>query len=122
MCEPAWKASILGTFFAFSQCLTLLITPKLADKFGRKWIFKVTRMFDCIFYMMIVSSDNYFVTLVALIGLGMNTPGRLNVGVPYMNEWFPRSNQTLVQVTRLMEQAIVFCICIAFYWAIGNQA
>ena len=122
MCEPAWKASIFGSCFAFAQCLTLLFTPKLADKFGRKWVFKITRIFDCILYTLIVASDNYFVTLGALIGLGVTTPGRLNVGVPYMNEWFPRSKQTMVQVTRLMEQAIVFCFCIAFYWAIGSNA
>ena len=52
----------------------------------------------------------------------MATPGRLNVGVPYMNEWFPRKNQTLVQVVRLMEQALVHCFCISFYWAIGSHS
>ena len=122
MCEPAWKASILGSSFAFAMCLTMLITPKIADKYGRKWVFKVTRILDCILYTMIVTIDSYVVTLIVLIGLGIATPGRLTVGVPYMNEWFPRSKQTMVQVTRIMEQAIVFCICIAFYWAIGNQA
>ena len=96
MCEPTWKASLLGSAFAFAQCITLLILPKLADKFGRRWIFTVTRIVDCILYTVVLFSDDYAVTLAALIGLGLTTPGRLNVGVPYLNEWFPRSKQTLV--------------------------
>ena len=94
---------MLGTSFAFAQCLTLLLTPKVADRFGRKWVFKVTRVLDCILYTLIIVSDSYAVNLIALIGLGLTTPGRLNVGVPYMNEWFPRKKQTIVQVVRLME-------------------
>ena len=65
--------------------------PKLADRFGRKWVFKITRILDCIFYTLVVATRSYTVTLIALIGLGMTSPGRLNVGVPYMNEWFPRN-------------------------------
>ena len=122
MCEPAWKASILGTSFSFAQCLTLLLMPKLADRFGRKWVFKTTRIFDCVFYTLLVATRSYTVTLIALIGFGMATAGRLNVGVPYMNEWLPRSSQTIMQVIRLMEQAIVFCFVIVFYWFIGRDS
>ena len=96
MCEPAWKASILGTGFAFGQALLLLLTPKLADRFGRKWIYKLTRIFDCILYTIMIVSEDYYVTLVVCIMLGIATPGRLNVGVPYMGEWFPRRRQTMV--------------------------
>ena len=84
MCEPAWKASMLGTCFAFGQALLLFITPKLADRFGRKWIFKLTRIFDCVLFTMIIVTKDYYVTLVVCTLLGILTPGRLNVGVPYM--------------------------------------
>ena len=107
-CEPAWKASILGTILAFAQCLTLLPMPRLADRIGRKWVLKIARIFDCIFYTLVVVTRSYTVTLIALIGLGMVSPGRLNVGLPYMNEWLPRSKQTLMQVVRLLEQSTIF--------------
>lgn len=90
MCEPAWKATVLGSTFTIAMCLTLLWWPRLADKFGRKLIFTVTRILDCIFFTILMASENYFLTLVSLIGLGAMTPGRLNVGIVYLNEWFPR--------------------------------
>ena len=90
MCEPTWKASALGSAFTVSMCLTLLFTPKFADKFGRKWIFFVTRIFDCIFLTILMASEDYYLTLICLIGLGALSPSRTNVGVVYLNEWFPR--------------------------------
>ena len=69
--------------------VTMLIIPRLADKHGRKRIFVAAKIFDCLFYTIVVFSKNYYLTLAALLGLGMSTPGRLNVGMPYLNEWFP---------------------------------
>ena len=96
MCEPAWKASMLGTGLALAQCLTLLLIPKLADRYGRRCIFKVTRFINCALYAVILISDNYYVILAALIGTGLSFAGLLNVGIPYLNEWFPRRRQTCV--------------------------
>ena len=122
MCEPAYKASLLGVAFSVANCLTLLCMPKLADRVGRKWIFKITRIADCVLYTIVLFSNNYYATLIALIGLGACTSGRLNVGVPYMNEWFPTRTQTVVQVVRLMEQASVFVFSMLYFWLIDNES
>ena len=96
MCEPETKATMLGSLFALSQCATLLWLPGLADKFGRRNIFVVTRVIDCLLYTVLLISRDYTITMICLIGLGAATPGRLNVGIPYLNEWFPKRRQTLV--------------------------
>ena len=103
MCEPMWKASMFGSCFAFAHCLFSLLTPKLADKIGRKWVFKLTRIFDCVLLTVLITTESYAVAIAICIGLGAFTPCRLNVGIPYLNEWFPRKGQTLAQVGRLLE-------------------
>ena len=90
MCEPTWKASLLGSGFAFAHSLFSLLTPKLADRFGRKWIFKLTRLYDCILVTVLLVTQNYALMLALCFGLGAATPGRLNVGSVYLTEWFPR--------------------------------
>ena len=66
---------MLGTVFNFAQCFTLLLTPKLADRVGRKWVFNVSRIIECILYTVLMASDSYTVTLIVLAGLGLALPG-----------------------------------------------
>ena len=89
MCEPDTKATLLGSLFSVSMCLTALWLPGLADKCGRRRIFAITRVVDCLAYTCILVSRSYTVTLVSIVCLGAATPGRLMVGIPYLNEWFP---------------------------------
>ena len=72
-------------------------------------------------YTLLLASRSYTVTLICLVCLGAATPGRLNVGLPYMNEWFPQRIQTFIQVIRLIEQTAVLCINVLYFWLIGNS-
>jgi MFS family permease len=90
MCEADSKAALLGSLFAFGMSATSLWLPTLADKLGRKKIFVLSRFIDCLLYALLLISSSYTVSIICLFGLGATTPGRLNVGVPYMNEWFPK--------------------------------
>ena len=121
MCDPFWKATLIGTCFIFAQCLTMLIVPKLADKFGRKPAFMIARIMDSCLYGIVLFTTSYKLMLAAMIGLGLTTPARLNVGLPYMNEWFPRRRQTLVQVLRFVEQACITVFFILYYWFFGKD-
>ena len=49
----------------------------------------ITRVVDCLAYTCMLVSRSYTVTLVSIVCLGAATPGRLMVGIPYLNEWFP---------------------------------
>lgn len=90
MCEPDWKVSLLGSAYALPWFLMLIILPRLADKVGRKWIFLVSRLLESLTLVVVLSTTNYYVMMVALLTVGLCATGRVNVGVVYLNEWFPR--------------------------------
>lgn len=121
MCEPAWKASILGSVFAMGHVFTLLFIPHLADKLGRKWIYTVSRLVDCLCFLVLLVSRNYTLMAIALGGLGAATAGRLNVGTVYLCEWFPKRKQTFILSVRIMEQASIFTLIVLYFWLIGNS-
>ena len=89
-CEPRWKATLLGSIFAMGHVVTLLFIPRLADKFGRKYIYMISRMVDCLCFLLLLVSRSYILTALALAGLGACTAGRLNVGTVFLSEWFPK--------------------------------
>mmetsp|Transcript_33038 Transcript_33038/g.40893 ORF Transcript_33038/g.40893 Transcript_33038/m.40893 type:complete len:97 (+) Transcript_33038:290-580(+) len=96
MCEPFWKATLLGTAFTFSSSLTMLFIPRLGDKYGRRPTFIITRVIDSSLFAIAMLSTDYKVVFAAIFVLGALLPSRLNVGLPYLNEWFPRRHQTLI--------------------------
>ena len=120
-CEPFWKASLLGSAFVFAQCITMLIVPRLGDKFGRKPFFVMARVLDSSLYAIVLFTDSYHVMLVAIVVLGLLHPSRLNVGLPYLSEWFPTTRQTLVQALRLIEQATITVFFTFHFWFMGND-
>ena len=89
MCEPSWKASLLGSVFPLGMAATMLFVPPLGDRLGRKRVFLVARILECIMYTLVFFTTNYWVMLIAVTGLGLITPGRFNVGTPYLSECFP---------------------------------
>lgn len=121
MCEPEWKANILGSLFAMGHVSSLLIVPHLADKLGRKWIYTVSRLVDCLCFVALLVSRSYTLSAAALTILGVCTAGRLNVGNVYLSEWFPRRTQTFVLCVRLIEQASIFTLVTLYFWLFGNE-
>lgn len=89
MCEPDWKASLLGAVWCLSWSVMLLWVPKLADKTGRKRIFVLARLLECACYTVLIFARDYKVVVCAFIVFGACSVGRINVGVVYLSEWFP---------------------------------
>ena len=121
-CEPAWKASMLAVVFGICWSIMLLVTPKISDKFGRKWIFTITRFLDCVAFTVLVMAESYTVALISLGFLGALTPGRYNTGIPYLAEWFPKRKSSFVLSFRLVELSVYLIFSICYFWFIGNDA
>ena len=96
MCEPDWKAALLGTAFCLPWCFVLLVVPKLADKWGRKWIYIGSRITDCFLYAVVLFTKDYYVMICAIAGFGLCAGGLVNVGTVFLGEWFHTRSQTMI--------------------------
>ena len=50
----------------------------------------LARILDSSLYAIVLFTTSYKIMMLAMVILGLLTPARLNIGLPYMNEWFPR--------------------------------
>ena len=96
MCEPDWKASMLGSCYSLPWFFVLLILPRVADRAGRKWVFTVSRLFETLAFIVVLFAKDYYLMMVCLIIVGLCSAGRLNVGTVYLSEWFPTRWQTAI--------------------------
>ena len=96
MCESNLKVSLLGSVYSLPWLITLFIMPPLADKIGRKWIFTLSRLIECIAFVVVLSTNDYYVMMGALFTIGACASGKINVGTVYLNEWFPTRWQTFI--------------------------
>ena len=84
MCEPEWKGGLLGSVLYFFWCITLLFVPRLADKFGRRWLYLVSRLCECLLYTASMLTNDYWVMLGIMSTFGFAATGRLNVSAVYL--------------------------------------
>lgn len=122
MCEPDWKAGLLGTTLYLSWCVSLLIVPRLADKFGRKFLFQTSRAIETCVYLAILLVRDYWAMFAMMIMLGLCAAGRVNVGTVYVTEWFPRKNQTVLHMIFAGEVALGYIGFALYFWFWGNNA
>ncbi len=92
MCEPDWKGGLLGSTLYLFWCLMLLFVPRLADKYGRRWLFFGSRLCETGVYLAVLFVESYWIMFGLMIALGLCAAGRVNVGTVYVTEWFPRKN------------------------------
>ena len=121
MCEPDWKAGLLGSCLYLFWCLNLLIVPRQADKFGRRWLFTVSRCFETGLYLAVLLVQNYWAMVGVMICLGLCAAGRVNVGTVYVTEWFPRKNHTALHMLFAGEVALGYVGFALYFWFIGND-
>ena len=116
MCEPDWKPSLLGTVYFFGWSITLLFIPKLADKFGRRWIYLSSRLIDASLYIASMMISEYWGMVGLMSGFGLAASGRINVQTVYFQEWVPRKSQTLMAVIFMMDSAFGDLTVVLVLW------
>lgn len=121
MCEPDWKAGLLGTVLYIFWCISLLIVPRQADRFGRRWLFLSSRIAETVLYLGVLVVTEYWTMLGLMIALGLCAAGRVNVGTVYVTEWFPRKNHTVLHMCFAGEVAIGYIGFALYFWFWGND-
>ena len=121
MCEPDWKAGLLGTVLYIFWCISLLIVPRQADRFGRRYLFLVSRLIETGLYLAVLLVTEYWTMLGLMIALGLCAAGRVNVGTVYVTEWFPRKNHTALHMLFAGEVALGYIGFALYFWFWGND-
>ena len=91
MCEPDWKAAILGSLLLFGMLITLPILPCLADRYGRKKFFIAGRIAEFLMYSVLMFTTSWYVMAAIMFGFGMTSTTRLTIGITYLIELFPKN-------------------------------
>lgn len=121
MCEPDWKAGLLGTVLYVFWCVSLLIVPHQADRFGRRWLFLGSRLAETGLYLAVLIVTEYWTMLGVMVALGLCAAGRVNVGTVYVTEWFPRKNHTALHMLFAGEVALGYLGFALYFWFWGND-
>ena len=92
MCEPSWKPGFLGSVFYLFWSVSLLFVPRLADKYGRKWLYTSSRVIEAFLYIAAMVTSDYWTMVGLMSAMGLAAAGRMNVQAVYMQEWVPRKS------------------------------
>jgi len=86
-CVNNYKIGLIGGSYFIGWVLTLLIVGRLADIYGRKWIYRVNMVITLFLFGAIYLASNVDQMILINFGIGLTTTGRLSVGFLYMMEF-----------------------------------
>ena len=91
-CEPQWHVGMIGMMFFLGWVFTLPWVPRLADKYGRKYVYLVGMTLN-IFVMVGIMFVRSIDTLILLSFLnGCCNSFRVQIGFIFMMEMMPLAN------------------------------
>ena len=121
MCQPDWKPGLLGSVFFLFWSASLLFVPKLADKFGRRWIYLSSRLIETALYIASVAISEYWGMVGLMSVFGLAAAGRINVQAVYIQEWVPRKSQTHWSVMFSVDSAFSELLALSLLWFVTQD-
>lgn len=88
--------ALLGSLQFVGWAISAVITPRLADIYGRKIIFLVSMGIQLFAIILILISRNWVFTAALMFIFGVGGVGRSSISYLYMQEFLPSNRQTLV--------------------------
>ena len=86
----------MGSSFFAGWIVTLFIIPRIADLYGRKYIFRAGMTVQLAAFSVVMLTSNIYVMISAIFILGMCATIRTGVGYIYMMEFIPLDLQATV--------------------------
>lgn len=88
ICVSSPKLGLLGSMFFAGWCSTTLALPRLADKYGRRWVTIASMLLTTLLMLIMLFNKKLNWTITMMFFAGMATSGRELVGFVYGNEFF----------------------------------
>lgn len=116
MCYKKWHIGSTGSAFFLGWACTILIIPRLSDKYGRKWIYLLSIILTMVMMLlMIYVSRSLNETIVYLFIAGGAASGRTTIGFVYCSEFFAPRWRVWFTTSFLVTTALTsFIICLWF--------
>ena len=95
-CTKGSVIGLPGSAYFLGLVLASAVTPLISEKVGRKRPYIASLVLQSIAYILIITSNNIYWTIVLYFFVGLAAAGRIEVGLNYMNECLPEKWQPLI--------------------------
>jgi MFS family permease len=118
ICYPKWHLGAIGSAFFGGWAATILIIPRLADRYGRKWVFINSLIVTMVIMLLLIYvSTNINETIVYMFIAGGASSGRTTTGFVYCSEFLAPRWRIWFGTTFLCTTALTgFFLCIYFQY------
>ena len=89
-CAPDYKIGLIGSLFFTAVVISSLIFPRLADIYGRKYVFLFGLILHAVACFIFMFSKSIEFTYAISFIVGASTPPRAYVGYVYFMEFMPK--------------------------------
>jgi len=121
VCESSAKIGMLGSAYFIGCCIFSIVSPPMADQYGRK---KIILLSYCTFLITVVAilfSRSIDLTIVLMFCAGCCLPGMLNVGYVYAYELLSFDNLDKFNLVYPATDAALNTLAICAYWFVSNN-
>ena len=106
-CTDSYKIGLLGSLGFVGWVVALLFVPRLADRFGRKWIVEVSTIVSAVAHLGLLLSKDLMFIYACLLITGLTLAGRVSVAYIYLMELLSVNSRTLVETTILVVEPLI---------------
>ena len=119
-CVSKEKIAWLGSSFFVGWITTLFFLPRLADRYGRIWVWRGGMVAQLIAYTIILFTHNLNVMIGAIGLIGACSTARCNVGFVVMLEYLPSSKHALIGSTVWITETVVGMIGVFYFTFVSD--
>jgi MFS family permease len=110
-CTDDYLVGLIGSMFFFGWMCSLLVIPRLADKFGRKWFVRGGLMLQTVCFFMFFFTKDLTVVLVGMFMVGLSVAGKSTVEYIYICEFLPKNRRAFYASLLFMIDGCTLIVC-----------
>ena len=121
ICRSRSEIGMFGSYYFAGWALMVLIVPPLSDRYGRRKISLVSMVIQTMMTSCLLLSRQYWITCLCIFILGLNAPGRANVGFIYMTEFFSKHGKGITGTVSGIFECSILSLYVVIFLFISND-
>lgn len=118
-CADKSKIGMLGSVLFTGWAISSLFVNRLADILGRKKVFLTSMALQAPAMLIIILSQNYYLTAFAFFIMGLCAAGRVSVGFLLMVEIMPTERARFVQTAGMILDCFGALVAIGYFYFVS---